>query len=274
MVQLTPPPAQVQDRLVYDYLYQLQEYLSAALSAAREAAPAAAKAAGGAVSAELAGQVQNLKALIIKTADEVESHTAIDLGNLKALIDQLGEVIEGEGGLRAVLLTVQSDYVGRSEFGTYAEETAQQIEATANALTQYVTFVSELRADADAVSADFTAWRIASEGYIRSGIVGYREDTTPIIGIAIGQNLTVLQDAQGNDATVEVDGVAYKVVEQKGFRAVYAADELSFWQDEKKVAYMSNNQLYITDVTALSRLTIGHWSFEDGPGGLVVKWRG
>lgn len=279
MVNLIPPPAGVQDRQVYDYLYQLQEYLRLTLDNVQSgtggnAAQAAEEAAAKAASTEIQQQVQYLKALIIKTADEVESHTQIDLSNLRALIDQLGEVIEGDGGLRAILMQIQGDYVARSEFGTYAEQTAQQIEATANALTQYIAYVSELQANVDAVSADFNAWRIESEGYIRSGIVGYREDTTPIIGIAIGQNLTVLQDASGNDVTVEVDGVGYKVVEQKGFRAIYAADELSFWQDDVKVAYMNNQRLYITDVVALASLRVGSWKVEDTANGLVFKWEG
>jgi hypothetical protein len=277
MVKLTPPPAGVRDKTVYDYLYELQEYLKLALDGAGDAggaAQAAAQQASRQTSAELVRQVNYLKALIIKTADEVESHTAIDLGNLRALVDALGEVIEGDGGLRAVLMEIRGDYVAQSQFGEYAESVAQQLEATANALTQYVAYVSQLQGSVDAVSADFNAWRIESEGYIRSGIVGWREDTTPIIGIAIGQNLTVLQDAEGNDATVTVDGVAYKVVEQKGFRAIYAADELSFWQDDVKVAYMSNNQLYITDIVALASLWVGKWHVDDAAAGLTVKWEG
>lgn len=276
MVKLTAPPAGVQDRLVYDYLYQLQEYLARVLDAASSpggAAAAATQAAKSAVSEELGRQVQYLKALIIKTADTVESRTAIDLSGLRQLIEALGEVIEGDGGLRVQLLALQNDYVAKSEFGTYSEAVAQQLEANAQGLTQYVRYLSELEAGLDAVSADFAAWRVASEGYIRSGVVGYREDDTPIIGIAIGQNLTVLQDADGSDATVTVDGRAYKVVEQKGFRAVYAADELSFWQDDRKVAYMSNNQLYITDVTALSSLRLGRWVISDTADGLTVKWQ-
>ena len=279
MVNLTPPPAGVQDRLVYDYLYQLQEFLGMALERVRNgtegsAAAVAAQTAATAASEEIVQQVNYLKALIIKTANEVESHTQIDLSALRTLIEQLGDVVMGDGGLQATLLAIQSDYVARSEFGTYAEAVAQQLEATAAGLTQYISYVSELQADLNNVSADFNAWRIESEGYIRSGIVGYREDTTPIIGIAIGQNLTVLQDANGDDVTVEIDGVGYKVVEQKGFRAIYAADELSFWQDDVKVAYMNNQRLYITDVVALASLRVGKWHVEDTANGLVFKWEG
>ena len=276
MVKLTPPPAGVEDKLVYDYLYQLQEYLSTALGSA--AAPAAANAAGPSARSdapaaeELARQVRYLKALIVKTADTVESHTAVDLSGLRSMVEALGDVIEGDGGLRVQLLAICSDYVARSQFGEYAESVDQRLEATAAGLTQYVGYLAELEADLDAVSADFAAWRVASEGYIRSGVVGYRADETPIIGIAIGQNLTVLQDASGADATVTVDGVAYKVVEQKGFRAIYAADELSFWQDGNKVAYMSNNQLCITDVVALARLRLGSWSVTDTAAGLTLRW--
>lgn len=279
MVNLSPPPAGIQDRRVYDYLYQLQECLRVTLENVRNGTGGntekiAEETAAKAASAEIQQQVQYLKALIIKTADEVESHTQIDLSALRALIDQLGDVVMGDGGLQAMLLAIQSDYVARSEFGTYAEAVAQQLEATAAGLTQYISYISELQADINNVSADFNAWRIESEGYIRSGIVGYREDTTPIIGIAIGQNLTVLQDASGNDVTVEIDGVGYKVVEQKGFRAVYAADELSFWQDDVKVAYMNNQRLYITDVVALASLRVGKWHVEDTANGLVFKWEG
>ena len=68
--------------------------------------------------------------------------------------------------------------------------------------------------------------------------------------------------------------MGYQVVEQKGFRAIYAADELSFWQDDVKVAYMSNNRLCITDVAALSRLAVGRWELTDGAFGLTLRWRG
>ena len=275
MIRLDPPPEGMQDKLVYGYLYRLQEYLSMALDRARESGAAqGASRAGRAASEELTQQVRNLKALIIKTADLVESHTAIDLSGLKALIAELGDVIEGDGGLRVQLMSIRNDYLAKSVFGAYAESVDQQLTATASGLTQYINYVSDLRADLEAVSADLSAWRVQSQGYIRMGIVGEREDTTPIIGIAIGQNLTVLQDAEGNDATVEVDGVAYQVVEQKGFRAIYAADELSFWQDDVKVAYMSNNQLCITDVAALGRLSVGRWELTDGAFGLTLKWRG
>ena len=270
MVKLTPPPAGVQDRLVYDYLYQLQEYLSTALrgGGGGDGGAASAAAAGGssAVPAELTEQVRYLKALIVKTADTVEEHTRVDLSGLRALIEALGDVIEGDGGLRVQLLELQNDYVARSQFGAYAESVAQQLTATAAGLTQTVGYLAELQADLDAVSADFEAWRVASEGYIRSGIVDFREDETPVIGIAIGQDLTT--------ETLTVGGTDYEIIARKNFRAVYAADELSFWEDDVKVAYLSNRMLYITDVAALQRLTVGRWRMEDTAAGLVIRWEG
>ena len=81
MVKLTPPPAGVADRLVYDYLYQLQEYLGLALEETGAAAPAASAPAPGYAAADPAdssgdtalpaGEYQALKALVLKTAGEV-----------------------------------------------------------------------------------------------------------------------------------------------------------------------------------------------------------
>ena len=281
MVKLTPPPAGVQDKQVYDYLYQLQEYLALVLDGVQDpggavvaASQTAAKAAGKAASAEIVQQVQYLKALIIKTADEVESHTAIDLSGLRDLIDQLGDVIEGDDGLRVQLLAIQNEYLAKSEFGTYQEAIATTLTAMADAIEQRINYLSELASNTD---TDFRNWLVESSGYIRSGIVGYREDTSPIIGIAIGQNLKVLVDDQtGEETVVTIDGVDYRVIRQEGFRAIYAADELSFWQDDVKVAHMNNQMLYITDVVALSSLTLGEWRVSTFPvsRGMTIKWIG
>ena len=277
MVRLTPPPAGVQDRQVYDYLYQLQEYLRQVLDGAEEpggTAAAAGRAAERAVSKEIGSQVEQLKALIIKTAEVVESHTAVDLSGLRRLIEELGDVVEGDGGLRVQLLSIQNEYAALSgQFGEYRRAIAQTLSATAEGLEQRIALVESL---ASLTDTDFRDWLVRSAGYINSGVVGYRSDSTPIIGIAIGQELSVLTDASGDEVTVTVDGVNYRVIRQEGFRAVYAADELSFWQDDVKVAYMSNNRLYITDVQALGTLTVGQWriSGELASRGLTVKWVG
>ena len=50
-------------------------------------------------------------------------------------------------------------------------------------------------------------------------------------------------------------------------------NRLSFWQDEVEVAYMSNRQLYITNVVALDSLQVGKWLVET-KNGFAIKWIG
>lgn len=97
--------------------------------------------------------------------------------------------------------------------------------------------------------------------YIRTGIV-YYDGAAPVYGVAVGQDLTCR----------EVDGE--KVVEQNNFRAVFTATRLSFWQDATEVAYVSNNRLYITNITVLGGIDVGQWSMEAAEGGLAFRWIG
>ena len=79
--------------------------------------------------------------------------------------------------------------------------------------------------------------------------------------MAVGQNLT----------TREVDGET--VVEQNNFRAVFTSRRLGFWQDDTEIAYLSDNRLYITDITVLSGLNVGSWRM-DSTAGLAFQWMG
>lgn len=110
------------------------------------------------------------------------------------------------------------------------------------------------------MSAAFEQYRLETEGYIRTGIVCY-DGAVPQYGVAVGQNLTCR----------EVDGET--VVGQNDFRATFTASKLSFWQDASEVAYVSNNRLYITNITVLEGMSIGEWEISS-ENGLVIRWMG
>ena len=177
-----------------------------------------------------------LKDLIIKTADTVQRR-----------MDQLSARLEGE-------------YVASSEFGSYVEKLSAYIEAHPDALTQYYSFCSDLQGDVDAVDAAFGSYKAGTEGYIRTGVV-YYEGALPVYGVAVGQNLT----------TTLVDGV--ETVAQNDFRATFTAKRLSFWQDSTEVAYVSDNRLYIRDITVLDSVTLGGWKLAS-ENGLAFQWIG
>ncbi len=162
--------------------------------------------------------------------------------------------------INALGFKMSEKYVAISDFGKYIQQINAEITANPEAITQYYSFFSVLKANLDKISADFETYKVGTEGYIRTGIV-YYEDGLPVYGVAVGQNLTV----------TEVDGET--VIDQTNFRATYTAQKLSFWQDTVEVAYVSNNQLYIKNITVLQAVTVGRWEI-DGSDGLTIKWIG
>lgn len=243
------PNGSVQQQLTqqYSYLFQMAQQLNMALAALESGGASAGggqwKRAGAAASASAADaasenneQFQNLRAMIIKTAKQVTRN-----------MEQLEVRLEEE-------------YVVASQFGTYVQRLSAYLEANPAALTQYYSFCSDLAANVAAVDAAFSSYRLDTEGYIRTGIV-YYDGPAPVYGVAVGQNLT----------TTETDGK--KVVDQNNFRAVFTAQRLSFWQDSTEIAYVSNNRLYITNITVLDSIGIGSWRMDSGSG-LTFKWIG
>ena len=219
----------------YAYLYQMAQQLNVALEGAGAAAAVTNAPYAQATPAEKE-QYQTLKSLITRTAREV-----------RAELDRVKLELEGE-------------YVAAGEFGTYLKKLNSTIEADAEGIAQYYRFVSDLKTNVDAVSAAFESYRADTGGYIRTGIVSY-DGALPVYGVAVGQDLSVR----------EVDGKP--MVEPKHFRALFTAEKLSFWQDAVEVAYVSNNRLYISDITVRNTVALGSWELS-GRGGLVVRWIG
>ena len=230
----------------YAYLFQMAQQLNLALEQLEQAGSGTVGAAGASSGGGAAGgtklaaadrQYQKLRSMIVKTADQVR-HTREEL-----------------------TARLQEEYVAVSDFGSYVASLSAYLEANPEAVTQYYSFFSDLKADVEAVDAAFRHYKVDTEGYIRTGIVSY-DGAVPVYGVAVGQDLVCR----------EVDGE--QVVEQNNFRAVFTATRLSFWQDATEVAYVSNNRLYITNITVLGGIAIGDWSVEAAESGLAFRWIG
>ena len=244
MSTLTLPPypagtLQQQVMRQYSYLFQMSQQLNLALSQLeqtnRQSSEDTAKHQTAAKE-ETQRQYQTLKSMIVKTANRVEQR-----------MEQLTAELAGE-------------YVAVSDFGSYMEKLNAYIEANPEAITQYYSFYADLQADINKVSAAFSDYRTGTEGYIRTGIV-YYDGEVPVYGVAVGQNLT----------TTVTDGE--EVVDQNNFRATFTAKKLSFWQDSTEIAYVSNNQLYITNIVALDSMRLGKWRMAT-QNGLAFQWIG
>ena len=251
MVKVKKPPRNI-DPTIYDYLYQLAEYLGVMAEENERKTVAANTAVQKRIEPgeEHSGtEYEAIRSLIIKTADTIR---------VKEKIESLLNSVEALNGKVA---NIKREYVAVSDFGTYLEKLNSEISINPDAITQYYRFFSELQTNVDALTASFENYKVNTEGYIRTGIVYYDEQGVPVFGVAVGQNLS----------TVEMDGDT--VVEQKNFRATYTASKLSFWQDATEVAYVSNNRLYISNITVLNSITVGKWELSTKRG-MAFKWIG
>lgn len=229
---------------IRSYLYQMQQSLMVALDGLtpEKLALDAANAVRGAVTlpdgtnATLNDAYRALKSIIIKTADTVQKE-----------VDEVSQRLE-------------SDYVSNSTFGTYQEAASAEMVETATGIVTSYGYESQLSALGDDI-LNINNFNISTQQYIKSGLLFFDEDNVPRYGVAVGENLT----------TVVVDGET--VLQRAGLAATFTSDRLSFWQNEEEVAYISNKQLYINEVTILGRLFIGKWVI-DTTYGFALKWAG
>ena len=184
---------------------------------------------------KLSSQYETLKALIIKTADTVESQ------------------------IEAVEMELNSSYIAKSEWGTYEEILKAEMEATAQGVVQAYGYDAQLSAANDQI-ADFEDYKINTQQYIKTGLL-YYEDSVPRYGVAVGEKLT----------TVEVDGET--LLARTDLCATFTADKLAFWQHGQEVAYVSNSKLYITALEILGSITLGNWRITHTDG-FTVEWLG
>lgn len=70
---------------------------------------------------------------------------------------------------------------------------------------------------------------------------------------------TYLIDASGAIAASFGEG-GVTVGPESGFHVTIGSTELGFWQGPKKVAYVTNNELYITEAAMPERMRVGQWA--------------
>lgn len=237
MVILPSPPMlqgnqtqQLQD--VRRYLFRLVDQLNSSLNNLTEEnfSPGGVQALTGATDEEKQTQA-DLKSLIIKNANEVR------------------ETIE------VISKTLKSEYVAISDFGTFREDMENTITETAAGLEQEISTRSE-------IVNNFIA---ATNGYIRQGVVGY-DGATPIIGIAIGQDIRL------TGVTETVGGKVYEEIDTSQNMSVWTTTKLSFYVNGGEVAYFANDALYVTGIHT-GTVTFPNWVVDDG-NGLSFRWTG
>lgn len=217
------------------YLYQFAEQLNWALNNLETEGSSVSTASSGGKGATAESEkidsvntFNAVKSLIIKSADIVNAY-----------YEEINRRLEGI-------------YVAQSEFGTYSEQTSQNISQNSTNITQAFTSIQEI----SSAIAEIEDTLINVSAYMKSGLLGYDGSGVPIYGLEIGQRNTV-------------DG---EEVFNKYAR--FSADRLSFYdQNDTEVAYVSDYKLFITAAEIKGTLTLGKYEI-DTSNGLVFRWVG
>jgi hypothetical protein len=197
---------------VKSYLLQLAEQLNFALQDVESKAAAntpknAASSPTSNTEKEAQSAFTTIKALIIKSADIVDAY-----------YDEINKRLEGV-------------YVAESDFGVYAEQTSQDIQANSTSIASLYTNIQTIITDVERL--------VKANAYIKSGLL-YEDAGVPVYGLEIGQSN-------------EIDGV-----EVFNKFARFTADKLSFYDsNDNEVAYVSDRKLYITIVEVTGEFIMG-----------------
>lgn len=185
--------------------------------------------------------------------------------------EELRELIINTAGLvRAEEQRLEQEFTSRYEaistdWGTFQENISNSIETTARGVVNsygYDSLIATLQEEA----AGFSEYQIHTEGFIRQGFIDTDSEGVPILGIAIGQNLTSTE--------VTIGGEKYQQFDDAQSCAFYTADRVSFRINGQEVAYISNRKLYIGDAEINNSMTFGgKWLVTHGTG-FTIRWIG
>lgn len=215
------------------YLYQLSQQLQWAFSTisteVRTESTAASSVQGKKQGSDPAQTFGEIKSLIIKSADIVDAYYAEINGRLEKI------------------------YVAQSDFGTYKEQAALDIQQNADGVNQLFTNFREISGTVEEIHSQL----LSTNAYIRTGLLYDDGNGHPVYGLEIGQTNTV-------------DG---QTVFDKFAR--FSADRLSFFDsNDTEVAYISDYKLYITNAEITGGLVIAGRFKIYYNNGLAFQWIG
>ena len=217
------------------YLYQLVGQLQHALS-------------------NLEGVTGETTALSQKIASKVDEVTdpKTSFNSVKSLIIKSADIVQAY--YEEINRRLVGEYVARSDFGTYSEQTSQDITENSAGIERAFTNIQKIITDIETM--EYTL--IEVNAHIHSGILYYDDGGIPVYGLEIGQKNII-------------DGVT---VFNKFAR--FTSDRLSFYdQNGTEVAYISDYKLYIRNVQITGSYRIG--GFVDtvqSNGDVVERWVG
>ena len=223
---------------VKSYLYQMVQQLNWALNAigagSTDIVVLPESMSDAASPEETAFNTFNsIKSLIIKSADIISAYE-----------ETFNQKFSGE-------------FLARSEFGTYLNDSLLELEISPNAIKQSFEDIQSItNQDGTGKLDEIGSSLIAVHAHIKTGALYTDEGGEPVYGVEVGQR-------------TKKNG---KEVFNKFAR--FTANRLSFYDaNGNEVAYISDYKLYITHAQVLGNLTLGKYVI-DTTDGIAFRWIG
>lgn len=147
---------------IRSYLHQMVEQLNWALGSIETTSSEAvveAKAVAASANSNPVSTFNDIKALIIKSADIITAYS-----------EEISRRLDGL-------------YVAESDFGVYKEETAQVIKETASEVTRAFTNIQTISDTVDGINESL----VGVNATIKAGVLYYDDEGIPVYGIEVGQ---------------------------------------------------------------------------------------
>ena len=176
-----------------------------------------------------------------------------NFNQLKSLITKTADAVTAYEEKVDALLDLDREYIAQSPFGTFVEQTNNQVSADSGKITQDIKDLQAIFDENGNIKAELLV-----NGHIYSGIIEYAKDGEAIVGIEIGQ-------------TTKANGV-----ETFNKFARFTAERLAFYDPAAQadpVAYISNYKLVITNAEIKGNLKLGGFVL-DTSNGLALRWEG
>lgn len=190
------------------------------------------------------------QAIDADSLSEAEKKTTLSgYGALKALIIKTADFAAANSETWSTKLS--GSYVAISDFGKYLEKTQLTIEGNSVGIKQLYDYTA-------GVNNQFS---VNSKQYIKTGLLYYK-DAVPVYGVGVG-----------NIETTVTDGGERVIDQTKNELVTVTPNRVSFWQDGKEVAYLSDKKLHFPSgtleaagavlsgkITAAADSTFGPWT--------------
>ena len=226
-----------------DYLVRLAQSLEqvggsdVAVSAAK-AASSTAKAAQEQTAQQVRSTVNSLKALIIKTADEITEYTDMRVDNFESL------------------------YVAKSDYGNYYNQIETQVAQTARDTVETYHYTEAI--------GELNAYLTDLNGQIRRGVIEDPETHEVHLGIAISEQLSFTGQTQTEG------GLTYYELAPGQTLGLYTSTGWQFWINGVRRGWFSSedSMLHVSNIVVENRLQLGNdWEIVS-TGGFGLRYIG